>query len=173
MLIGITGKSGVGKNHFIDFLYGVNDEVNHVDIDLIGHAVVDKPHIMSEIISAFGIEVLDPHTTKLNRKKIAELVFTDRDKHKVLEEITWKEMEIMIDLQVKKWYSVTILNWILLPKTKYWDMCDKTFLITRKENDRVKSILARDKITMGQLAKRDSASPDFSQFKYNFILENV
>ena len=94
------------------------------------------------------------------------------DKMKQLEEITWNYMKESIDniLSMNKEYVV--LDWALLPKTIYWNKCDFKILVESDYDKRKDKVIKRDNIPEEYFNKRDSASVDYSEFEFDYILKN-
>ena len=92
MIIGVTGKSGVGKSTYSKKL-AKELGYYYLDIDEIGHKLLDDPEIKKQIKEKFNIEV-----SSTNRKKLGELVFASRNNEmKQLADITWEKMQDVID----------------------------------------------------------------------------
>lgn len=85
-VIGITGKSGSGKTTFASLL-AKELKCKHIDIDKIGHEAIFRPEILDTLCEKFGTEILDEHG-KLDRKKMGDIIFTQRHKMKELSDLT-------------------------------------------------------------------------------------
>lgn len=171
MIIGITGKSGSGKNYFAENLMRLNENIVHIDIDLIGHNVFEIYEIKQNIIKCFGDNILT--NNKIDRKKLADIVFNSRHEHQKLSDITWDYMQKEIDEIISDKSNDYILNWILLPHTKYFKMCDVKYLIERNDEDRVNAILKRDKISIDKIQERDNNSIAYNHNDFNFVINNI
>ena len=170
-VIGITGKSGSGKTTFATRLANKINAI-HVDIDKIGHESTVQLEILEELCDKFGKEILDDNG-KLNRKKLGNIVFEEKQKMNELTDITWGYMQKQLDDILKQNEKDIVLEWILLPQeNKYWDKCDLKILITANDTIRKNKILERDNISEEYFKKRDSASIDYSKFKFDYIIEN-
>ena len=169
-IIGITGKSGSGKT---TIALVVAKKINgiHLDIDKIGHEALLQKDVIKKLCEQFGIEILNLDG-QVDRKKLGNIVFSKKDKMKQLEEITWNYMKESIDniLSMNKEYVV--LDWALLPKTIYWNKCDFKILVESDYNKRKDKVIERDNISEEYFYKRDSASVDYSEFEFNYILKN-
>ena len=108
----------------------------------------------------------------LDRKKLGNIVFSDTDKMQILTDITWEYMEQELDKILLQKQPYFIFDWALLPKVKYWDMCDMKILVTSDDNIRKKRILERDHISEEYLEKRESATLDYSKFSFDFTFNN-
>lgn len=65
-----------------------------------------------------------------------------------------------------------ILEWILLPHSRYWEMCDFKILVKSDYVVRKNKVIARDNISEEYFNKRDSASIDYSDIQFDYIFEN-
>lgn len=168
MIIGITGKSGVGKSTLAKLIAAEHDLV-YVDVDAIGHSVLDYPEVKEKIKKQLGVEV-----SSTNRKALADVVFNNRDKMAELTEITYGMMKCLIYQQIKQAENGVVLDWILLPHTEFFDLCDKKYLIKPvSEEKRKQMVMLRDNITEEALAARDKASITYDESDYDrVILQN-
>jgi len=166
MIIGVTGKSGVGKSTYAE-KYAQDHNMFYLDIDEIGHKILDDPEIRNQIKEKFGLEV-----SSTNRKKLGELVFANRNNEmKQLADITWDKMKIIIDKYIRAYSNNGIvLDWILLPHTQYFNMCDKKILIKCDEELRKKRIIQRDNISEEDLRLRDKASIEYDESAFDNII---
>ena len=169
-LIGITGKTGTGKSTIATILAQKLD-AQYVDIDKIGHQATSDPHIAKKLCDIFGNELLDSNGM-INRKKLGNIVFSDTDKMQILTDITWEYMEQELDKILLQKQQCFIFDWALLPKVKFWDMCDFKILVTSDDTMRKKRILERDHISEDYLEKRESATLDYSKLSFDFIFNN-
>ena len=169
-IIGVTGKSGSGKTTFAELL-AKKLKCQHIDIDKIGHQALFQAEILDELCNRFGKGILDENG-KINRKKIGDIVFTQRHKMQELSDLTWEYMQKVLDGILLGEDSVIVLDWILLPHSKYWHMCDTKILVRSNDIKRKQKVLERDNISSEYFDKRDSASIDYSEIKVDFIFEN-
>ena len=169
-IIGITGKSGTGKSTFAELL--ANDlKCRHIDIDKIGHEATSDPSITEELCDKFGNGILGENG-KIDRKKLGAIVFSDKNKMDELTQITWEYMQRKLDETLLQDDKIIVLEWILLPKSKYWDKCDSKILVTADNEKRKNKIMERDKISEEYFDKRDSASVDYTPYIFDYVFEN-
>ena len=171
MIIGICGKSGSGKSTLANQIVELtNNKGIHLDIDKIGHKILLLPDIINELTNSFGASIIKDNN--VNRKKLGEIVFNSRNKMNKLSNITWKYMQIEIDnfLNGNK-DKIIILDWILLPITKYFSMCDIKILLDIPYNIRKERAIKRDNITKESFDLREKSSIDFNPNNFDYVLK--
>ena len=162
MIIGITGKSGVGKTTLSKLFKGYT----LINVDDIAHTVLDRPDIHQAISAAFGEDVANS-----DRKVLGDIIFSNRQKISRLSNIIWDTMCEYIDMTINNNKDV-IIDWILLPHTKYFRLCDVKILIKSDNDERVKRVLKRDNISKEYLGKRDSHSIAYDEFLFDYVIHN-
>ena len=173
MIIGICGKSGSGKTTLANqIIENLPTKAVHLDIDKVGHKVLSFPEIKEELKNSFGESIIN--LNEVDRKKLGEIVFASRNEMDKLTEITWKYMQMEIDdyLEENK-DKVVILDWLLLPHTKYFDMCDMKILLDIPYEVRKQRAIKRDNITEDAFLLIESASIDVSGFSFAHILQKT
>lgn len=168
MIIGITGKSGVGKSTYACALAKTNG-FYVVNVDEIAHQIIDRQEIKLKLTNVFGEEIIKDG--RINRKHLGDLIFTARHMYKELSNVVWEEIKNEIKNILSKHKNV-ILDWILLPHSCFWEMCDKKILITADETQRKKMVIKRDNISKEYLKKRDLASISYENFEFDKIINN-
>ena len=171
MIIGICGKSGSGKSTLANQIVKLtNNKGIHLDIDKIGHKVLLLPDVINELTNSFGESIIKDNN--IDRKKLGEMVFNSRNKMNKLSNITWKYMQIEIDnfLNSNK-DKIIILDWILLPITKYFSMCDIKILLDVPYSIRKERAIKRDNITKESFDLREKASIDFNTNDFDYVLK--
>ena len=168
MIIGITGKSGSGKSTYAKNLAKENG-YHVIHIDEIGHKVLESDYVKNKLIEIFGKDSVVSGT--VNRKYIGDLIFTQRHLYQNLSDLVWEDMKAEINKELTSYPNV-ILDWLLLPHTHYWKMCDKKILIIADENERKRRVMARDNISAEYLNKRDAAGINYDGIEFDEIKEN-
>lgn len=129
MIIGICGKSGSGKTTLANEIIKLTgNKAIHLDIDKVGHRSLLLPNVKEKLVNYFGNSILKKDM--VDRKKLAKIVFNSNESMDKLTDITWKYMQIEIDnfLNTNK-DKIIIIDWLLLPNSKYLDMCDVKILL--------------------------------------------
>ena len=161
MIIGITGKSGVGKSTY-DRKLAKETGYWLISFDEMSHRVMNLSHVENKLIEIFGEDLVNQ--SKLgDRTGIGDLIFTNRHLYKEMSSIVWEAMKNEIDYDILTHENI-ILDWILLPHSHYWKLCDKKILITVDENKRIERVLKRDNISREYLEKRDAKSISYDEY---------
>lgn len=172
MLISICGKSGSGKSTISKELINIyKDKIVHLDIDKIGHLIYENSRVLKEVVECFGNDVLS--SDKIDRKKLGKIVFRNVSEMENLTNITWKYMEEYIDkfLEDNK-DKIILLDWLLLPKTKYFNLSDIRVLLDVPYEIRKERAKKRDNISDSDFELRDKAGINYDKSKFDLILKN-
>jgi dephospho-CoA kinase len=168
MIIGITGMSGSGKNFYSELFCKINPSLKHIDIDEVGHKVLAEDDIAAQLVLAFGNDIITNGI--VDRKKLGNIVFNNREKYSELCKITWDRMKMYIDEEIRLSKDNCILNWILLPQVDYFKMCSLKILVKRNTADRYSGIILRDNITIEKVKERDGASIKYNEEDFDIII---
>ena len=88
--VGLTGNIGCGKSTVAEMFRKLGAYV--VDADKLIHSFYSKGHpVYKKVLDTFGEGILDKKGN-IDRKKLAEIVFSDREKLQKLEQITHKAL---------------------------------------------------------------------------------
>lgn len=172
MIVGICGKSGCGKSTLSNKIIELtNGKAVHLDIDKVVHNALMIDEVKEELVNSFGSFIIKE--SNIDRKKLGEIVFSSRYKMKELSDITWKYMQIEIDefLNNNK-DRIIILDWLLLPITKYFNMCDLKIFLDIPYKVRKQRAMIRDNISEEAFDLREKASIDFNDENFDYILKN-
>lgn len=149
-IIGVCGKSGSGKGYVCNTFIKYN--VPCIDTDLVYRELLDieGSPCLCQIVSEFGNCVLD-HEGKLNRRSLANIVFSDKSGEKLsrLNEITHKyilgETLSKIEAYSKDGYGAVIIDAPVLFESRFNELCDLIFCIIAPYDILIERICERDK----------------------------
>lgn len=172
MIICICGKSGSGKSTISNELKKVyGDNLLHIEIDKVGHDALSEKSVKEELVKCFGEKILD--NNDVDRKKLGDIVFNCRYEMKKLSDITWKFMESSIDEIIKNNKDkIIVLDYILLPITKYFYIADIKVLLDVDYEIRKNRCMVRDNITLDKFDLREKASIEYDKSKFDIVLKN-
>ena len=169
-LILVTGRSGSGKSTFAKLL-AERLGYKYLDIDKIGHSLYDDKEIMAKAVELFGTVIFD-NDGKFNRKKLGKIFFGERDCQRVKEfsALTCDYMEKSIDHYKNE---NVILDWVLLPTTKYWkEEATKILVLPKNDDERLEKIIKRDNISLEYLKNREKAGIEYNKDEFDYVIIN-
>lgn len=173
MVIGITGNSGTGKSEIAKLLAKkINAEI--INADLVAKKLSEPGNIYNEkIIELFGEEILE--NKKINRKKLAEIVYNNSQKRELLNNLTY----IYVGNEIKHMVKLTknqnvILDVPLLFESGLDKICGFTIAVFADEKTKVERICKRDGIDKNTAKSRLAIQDKSEDYKTraNYILEN-
>ena len=172
MIIGLCGKSCSGKTTLANDLIHIYDGNGiHLNIDKIGHQALEVPEIKERLVKTFGDITTEG---KIDRKKLGKIVFASTEEMEKLTTITWGYMEQEIEkiLEENK-DKIIILDWQLLPKTKFFKGSDITILLDVDYETRKKRAIERDHITEEMFDLREQASIQYDKTSFDVVLKEI
>ncbi len=176
MVIGITGSSGAGKSTICDMLKKYY-KVKIINADKIAKKLSRKgTSYIIDIIEKFGKDIVDEEG-ELRRKRLAEIIYTNPEKRKELNNCTFKYIRKEIERQVNKEKesgTTVIIDAPLLFECELDKLCDKVIGIISKRELQLERIVARDNVDYENAEKRLNAqeSNEFYKEKCDEIIEN-
>lgn len=171
MIIGICGKSGSGKSTIAKLIQTKHSNAVHLDIDKIGHKSHEDEEVKKKLIDTFSNQILTEN--KIDRKKLSKIVFSSKEEMNKLTNITWDFMEKEIDKFIEENKDkIIILDWLLLPITKYINICDIKILLDIPYEVRKERAILRDNITEEQFDLRETSSIEYDHNDFDIIIRN-
>ncbi|MBQ7307154.1 MAG: dephospho-CoA kinase [Clostridia bacterium] len=169
-LILITGKTGSGKNKLGDYLC-LKNNFKHIDIDKICHTCYENQKIVEKVKFYFGNDIIE--NNQVNRKKLGAIVFNDKEKMKILSDLTYNFVIEKIDEIIANSTTDIVLNYVLLPNTKYWNQqCFKILVKSDSDDERYKHLVERDKVSMEYILSRDKNSLTYYDQDFDYVFVN-
>ena len=173
MVIGITGNSGTGKSEIAKLLAKKNN-AEIINADLVAKKLSEPGNIYNEkIVELFGEEILE--NKKINRKKLAEIVYNNSQKRELLNNLTYiyvgNEIKHMVKLTKKQ---NVIIDVPLLFESGLDKICDFTIAVFAEEKTKIERICKRDGIDESIAKSRLSIQEKIEYYKTraDYILEN-
>ena len=154
IVIGITGGPGTGKTTVLEFFKKLGAYT--FDSDEIYHSLIKPGNVCwKAIIKEFGKEYLS-RNEKINRKKLANLVFEKESARKKLERITHLHIIKEIRKKIKKSKSKIIAVEIpLLVEARLFKDVDYVLLVTCSKTNQIKRLKNKFKSCPGTRDTRD------------------
>lgn len=149
-IIGLTGSISTGKTQVSNYLRDRGEKV--IDADLIAREVVDLDPVKEKIKEAFGEDIYKDD--ELDRKALGEIVFRDKEKRQVLNEIEHPEIYRIILEEIKNSKGRVFVDIPLLFESqhlneKYGLNFDEVWLVYVNRETQVKRLIKRDRISRG------------------------
>jgi len=172
VVFGITGGTGAGKTSALKAIQDLGGTI--IDCDAVYHEMLMYDDAMRNAINAAFPGVFQPDG-KLNRQKLGQEVFAQKDRLNKLNSIVYKyllpELERRITQTGAGIYAVDAINLLECGLDR---LCDRTVAVTAPTELRVRRIMARDNITEQYARLRISAQkPDeYYRSKCDFELSN-
>lgn len=158
IIIGITGGIGSGKSTVSGYLSGLGYTV--IDADKISREITENDNnALLEIRRAFGVDVFNSDDT-LNRKALANIVFSESSKKRILEEIVISRAEAIIKEKIsalKASHSekkAVFLDAPLLLETGMNRLTDKVWLCDALDEIRIQRVMSRDGLKREEIIAR-------------------
>lgn len=146
-IIGITGGVGAGKSKVLEYLENTYSAVV-CQADIVARNLEKKGTVCyRKIVEQFGTEILEENG-RLDRKKLAQIVFGDSQKLQVLNEIVHPAVKDriarMIREENKKGTKLFLLEAALLLEDHYDEICEEIWYVYAQDTVRKKRLqLAR------------------------------
>lgn len=144
-IIGLTGGIGAGKSAVSAYLSSLGAVI--ADADKISRELSQKGNEgYFGIISRFGEDILDENK-EIDRKKLAAIVFSDKEKLIELEGILHPLIEKKIVEIIDSSDSVVIIDAPLLHHAGLDRLCDEVWSVSCSEEIRINRIKTRDNVS--------------------------
>lgn len=180
MIIGLTGNTGAGKSTVSNY-FKTKYNAQIIDADHIGHIIIKKGQITYEkLIKTFSIKILDDEK-EIDRKKLANIVFNDKNKLKVLNEITHKaimekiyeEIDTIKNKNLDNKFFI-IIDVPLIFETNLPDLVDQIWAVTSDLENRMNRIMERDNIDYKSANARIQSQISIQKYKnkIDYIINN-
>ena len=156
-VIGLTGGIGSGKSTVSNYLKSKGCHI--IDSDEISRAVTGPGGpALEPILMEFGVKVFNEDGT-LNRKALADMVFSDDLKRKKLEDIVVtmvvNEFHAQVEhLKEEGYEGIVVFDAPLLFEFGLQEFCDETWFVNAGIETRIARVIRRDGATREEVMKR-------------------
>jgi len=172
MIVGLTGGIASGKSTVSKYLTEKGFKV--YDADKIAKDISEKKLVQEEIILNFGDKILT-EDGKVDRKKLKEIVFADKDKLKKLNAIIHpKVIDFYRELKEKNTDETIIFDVPLLFESGIDRFCDKILVVISDYDVQLNRIVERDNIDKELASKiiKSQISNEERIKKADIVIEN-
>ena len=153
--VGLTGGIGSGKTSVSNVFEKLGTPV--IDTDVIARELVDNNEdILQQIADTFGPDVLT-HNGGLDRKKLAQIVFNDKQNKQSLEKILHPEIKAEVSRQInilsirRKPPAYIIIVVPLLIESNYQDIIDRILVVIADQAVRIARVQKRDNRSLSKV----------------------
>ena len=145
MVIGVTGGIASGKSEVCRVLEEKGFVI--IDADEISHHVLENPDVIGKVTEVFGNEVLTTSDEKrgplmIDRKKLGKIVFADKNKMEMLENITHPaiidQIRVIIYNNPKKDYVIEAYK---IVSSELMDLCDELWVVHAEPEQQLKRLI--------------------------------
>lgn len=155
-IVGLTGGIASGKSEAAGHLESLG--AHSVDADAISHELTgENGRLLPEIRECFGDEVF-LEDGSLDRKALADIVFSDPEKRRQLDALTHpavqKAMLDEVEQAAANGEKLVFLNVPLLFETGMDVLCDETWLVSVDSEKQMERLMKRDDLTEEQALAR-------------------
>lgn len=170
MIIGITGGTGCGKTTLLSIIAEHGGVV--IDCDKLYHELLRTDTALLSHIAARFPGVIENGI--LNRKKLGNIVFSDKSALADLNKITHQAVLEAVITQLTPEPPLVAIDAIGLFESGLNKLCKLTVAITAPMEDRVSRLMARDNISREYALARIAAQPSQEEFssRCDYTLEN-
>lgn len=147
-IIGLTGGIASGKSTVTTLLRDLGAAI--IDADVIARKVVEPGEpVWQNIVKEFGPEFLLPGG-KLDRKKLGDLVFANKDKRQILDDITHPRVKQEINDRLEglrqSGVKAVVLDIPLLIEVGWQHMADTVWVVYVDRETQLRRLVERDKL---------------------------
>ena len=170
MIIGITGGTGCGKTTLLDLIAEFGGKV--IDCDRVYHDLLQTDKALLD-----SIEARFPGTVEkgvLQRKKLGQIVFADKQALKDLNAITHSAVKTEVLRLLTPAPALAAIDAIGLFEGGLAELCQITVAVTDPEETRIQRLMNRDQISEEYAKARIAAQRPQAEFQAlcQYTLEN-
>ena len=175
-VIGLTGGIASGKSTVATELRKQNVPVFDAD-EVSRNAVAKGSKGLALVAEAFGVEYLTADG-EMDRAKISQLVFSDKEALKTLEgilhKIVWDEAEAFLAEAREQKAKLAVLDVPLLIETKWYERVDLVWLVAVSKEQQIKRAMIRSGMTEEEVKARIAAQMSLEDKKKfaDVVLDN-
>ena len=177
IVIGLTGGIGTGKSTVSDYLRKKGCII--LDADDISRKMTEAGMpALSIIQNVFGDEVINSDGS-LNRHKLGDIVFNNRDKLQKLQQIITTEVVNNININLSQLQSehcdkIAVIDAPLLFECGMENIADENWLVISEMSVRIKRVKERDNLSEEQIIARinNQMSQEDKEKLSDYVLDN-
>ena len=173
MIIGVTGRVGVGKSYLVNSLYVKEVVCQIIDLHVIGHELLKDPGIKDALVTEFGHKILDKNDM-ISRPSLSRIVFENHEQLSVLNSIMHpkiKEEVLSIIKRIKR--KTIIVVGALIKEIKLVSVCDYIVCVQADREKREQLLTKKRHIQRFQLSDAEYNAFSDTVFLNSYSEESV
>lgn len=171
LIVGITGGIGTGKSSVSKYLISLGYKV--IDTDIISKDVSNDLTFLETIEREFGSAYIVNGI--LDRKKMGELIFNDKDANKKLTSIIHPLIKQRVIEEIKTCHQkLVFIDVPLLYESGFDDLCNQVICVYSTLDKNVDRLMRRDNLTQEEALVRINSQMnlEIKKQKAHFIIDN-
>ena len=154
MIIGVTGGIASGKSEVCRILERMG--FIKIDADIVAHEVLKNPEIVEKVKEIFGNEtIISCETgTSIDRKKLAEIVFFDKNKMEILESITHPLIIKHIEGIINSDNNNYVIEAIKLVSSGLVSLCDELWIVHAEPEQQLNRLIKQRNMSYEEALSR-------------------
>lgn len=168
-IIGVTGQMGSGKSTYcrnlVEYAKTQGVGITHIDCDAVAHSLYTSgshPDLQKKIAEEFGDEVCEGNT--INRKALAKKALVSEESRMRLMEMLSEPFKEEVENLLAKSKGIVLLDAAYLDKMLPW-VNYNVLMVTCNEDERLRRVIARDKMSEGKFRTVSSFLLSPSEFR--------
>lgn len=171
LTVAVTGGIGSGKSYLINVLK--EKGFSTLSCDEIARDIFNLKKIKKELKILFPTAVSGKIFMTIDRQKIADIVFHDKEQLKKLNALTHPVIVEETIKRSKKMPSPVFVEVPLLFEGNYQYLFDKVVVVTRDKTQRIQSVMDRSNLTEDAVKRRMDNQVDYDTLDLsNYIVIN-
>ena len=176
-VIGVTGGVGAGKSTVLGILEKEFDAYV-IQADLLGHVLMEPgEECYDAVIALFGKEIIKKDKT-IDRRRISDVVFTDKDMllklNGIIHPAVKQRILRLISEQREAGRKLCVVEAALFLEERYQEFCDEVWYVYTEEEIRIQRLMesrgySRDK-SLGII--RNQVSDQVFRENTDYVIEN-
>ncbi|BAM47074.1 dephospho-CoA kinase [Amphibacillus xylanus] len=175
-VLGLTGSIATGKSTVAQLF--IRENIPIIDADQISHQVIEpNQRAYQQVLRAFGDDILSSDQ-KINRKKLAELIFNDKAKRDLLNQIVHPIIIDQLieerDRLISEGHALVVLDIPLLYELNLTNLVDKVIVVYTTRMTQLDRLMNRDQLTKLEAEQRINSqiSIEEKKQKADYVIDN-
>lgn len=175
-VLGLTGSIATGKSTVTQLF--IRENIPIIDADQISHQVIEpNQRAYQQVLRAFGDDILSSDQ-KINRKKLAELIFNDKAKRDLLNQIVHPIIIDQLieerDRLISEGHALVVLDIPLLYELNLTNLVDKVIVVYTTRKTQLDRLMHRDQLTKLEAEQRINSqiSIEEKKQKADYVIDN-